>query len=303
MDAIDTEVLISEVQSTPMLWNPGKEDYKNRGLRNKAWEEICSSIIPIFDEADDNLKKKLVEKVRSRWKSSRDSYMKAKGKAKVLKSGSPPCKPIKYVYYEQIHFLDKVQQRSTISNFETQAVEDENISEVFDDNREINEDNDIHDDASVAQDAARREFSESVKITEKKKQKLDDLGENLLALLKSSKETEEDSDRSFLLSLLPHVRGFDEEQKLIFQSGVLQMIMKIKQDYAPTTPIASHASYLQYHSYNPGPSQMIYNHPQQSSPSVSDPGPSQTNYINSHSQSVSTCQEKFATSWESGSTV
>ncbi|XP_033606614.1 uncharacterized protein LOC117282165 [Cryptotermes secundus] len=36
-----------------------KEDYKNRGLRNKAWEEICSSIIPIFDEADDNLKKKL----------------------------------------------------------------------------------------------------------------------------------------------------------------------------------------------------------------------------------------------------
>lgn len=67
MDSIDTEVLISEVQSRPMLWNPGKEDYKNRDLRNKAWEEICSNIIPTFDEADDNLKKKLGEFLFSIW--------------------------------------------------------------------------------------------------------------------------------------------------------------------------------------------------------------------------------------------
>ncbi|PNF13628.1 hypothetical protein B7P43_G17392 [Cryptotermes secundus] len=267
MDAIDTEVLISEVQSRPMLWNPGKEDYKNRDLRNKAWEEICSNIIPTFDEADDNLKKKLVEKVRSRWKSSRDSYMKAKGKVKVLKSGSAPCKAIRYIYYEQMQFLDKIQQRSTISNFE-QAAEDEDISEVFH-NSETNED-DIRDDDSDAQDAARRKFTESVKNREKKKQKLDDFGENLLALLKSSKETEEDADRAFLLSLLPHVRGFDEDQKLDFQSGVLQLITKIKRgNYAPPTPIGSHASYPQYHSYNPDPSQIIYSHKQQS-----DPGPS-----------------------------
>jgi hypothetical protein len=54
---VDTEVLISEVQSRPIIWKPGNEDYKNRDLRNKACEEICSSIIPIYDEADNNLKK------------------------------------------------------------------------------------------------------------------------------------------------------------------------------------------------------------------------------------------------------
>ena len=51
---IDTEVLITEVQSRSVLWDPGNEDYKNRDLRNKTWEEICKNIIPTFE-------KKLVE--------------------------------------------------------------------------------------------------------------------------------------------------------------------------------------------------------------------------------------------------
>lgn len=60
MDAdIDTEVLISEVQARPVLWNPENEDYKNRDIRNKAWEDICKTIIPRFEENNDKIKKKL----------------------------------------------------------------------------------------------------------------------------------------------------------------------------------------------------------------------------------------------------
>jgi hypothetical protein len=42
---VDTEVLISEVQFRPIIWNPGNEDYKNRDLRNKAWEEVVKNFV------------------------------------------------------------------------------------------------------------------------------------------------------------------------------------------------------------------------------------------------------------------
>jgi hypothetical protein len=142
-----------------------------------------------------------------------------------------------------------VQQRSTISNSEPQAAEDEHTSDDFDAIREANED-DMGDMTSVTQDAAEREFSKSVKIPEKR-QKLDHLGENLLTLFKSSKETEEDADRSFLLSLLPHIKGFNEDQKLVFQSEVLQLIMQIKRgNYPPITPSAPSSGNIQYAPYS-----------------------------------------------------
>jgi hypothetical protein len=84
--------------------------------------------------------------------------MKVKGKAKILKSGSAPSQLIKYLYHEQMKFLDKVQQRYTISNFEPQAAEDEHTSDDFDAIREANED-DMGDMTSVTQDAAEREFN------------------------------------------------------------------------------------------------------------------------------------------------
>ena len=55
---IDTEVLITVVQSRSVLWDPENEDYKNRDLRNKAWEEMCKNIIPKFEDSDNNLKNK-----------------------------------------------------------------------------------------------------------------------------------------------------------------------------------------------------------------------------------------------------
>jgi hypothetical protein len=42
---VDTVVLISEVQSRPIIWNPGNEDYKIRDLPNKAWEEIVKNFV------------------------------------------------------------------------------------------------------------------------------------------------------------------------------------------------------------------------------------------------------------------
>ena len=53
--------------------------------------------------------------------------------------------------------------------------------------------------------------------------------DSLLAFLTDSKEKGDDEDRSFLMSLLPTVKTFNSDQKLIFRTEVLQTMMRIKQ--------------------------------------------------------------------------
>ncbi|XP_066995177.2 uncharacterized protein [Anabrus simplex] len=245
------------------------------------------------------------EKLHSRWKSSR-VHMKVK--TKFLKSGSAPSKPMKCVYYEQMQFLDKVQQRPTSSNFHPQTSEDHSH---FD-----NEGDEIRDDTSITENGVRRELNKTVKTKEKKKQQTDYFGENLLMVLKSNKEKEDDADWSFLLSLLPHVKAFSEDQKLTFQ--VLQLIMKIKRgNCAPIAPNVTlsrnmnYASYPQYNSYyahsrtqtDSDQSQLCCDFPKQPSTSLSDPGQSQIYYNHPHQhQSSSICLDESTHSWELAST-
>lgn len=45
LNNIDTELLISEVEQRPNLWDVSHEDYKNRDNRLKSWENIASVLI------------------------------------------------------------------------------------------------------------------------------------------------------------------------------------------------------------------------------------------------------------------
>lgn len=230
--------------------------------------------------------------------------MRAKGKVKVVKSGSAPSKPVKYLYYEQMQFLDKVQKGNTTSNFQSQDAED-NVSGDECDVTVITNEDEVNDDISDTQNVEESGTRRIIKIKEKKKEKLDNFGENILTLLRSSKETEDDADRSFLLSLLPHVKSFDEDKKLIFQTEVLQLIMRIKRGTgAPIYPIPPSTGNIRFSPYPQNPyyrtiastSQINYMHPHQHS-SMSDPyyhsssasvqGPLQNNSYDSFEQSQS----------------
>ncbi|CAH0562784.1 unnamed protein product [Brassicogethes aeneus] len=73
---------------------------------------------------------------------------------------------------------------------------------------------------------------ETRKRFERKKRRQDDiLGEKMISLLEKSNEKateEEDPDRAFLISLLPTLKGFDEDKKLQFRAEVLRIMMDIK---------------------------------------------------------------------------
>lgn len=55
---IDTDVLISEVERRPHIWDPSHGDYKNREIRLKAWHEVSANIILGFEGLNDADQKK-----------------------------------------------------------------------------------------------------------------------------------------------------------------------------------------------------------------------------------------------------
>jgi len=49
MNTMDTEHIIIEVQSHPNLWNPSVEEYKDRDLRIKSWEDVTKQVVSTYD--------------------------------------------------------------------------------------------------------------------------------------------------------------------------------------------------------------------------------------------------------------
>jgi len=54
---IKTERVISEVRLNPPLWDLSCNEYKDRGGKIKAWQEVCQAIVQNYDDMPDNEKK------------------------------------------------------------------------------------------------------------------------------------------------------------------------------------------------------------------------------------------------------
>ena len=55
----NTEELISEVEKRPALWDPSKEEYKNKNKKEEAWLEVCRSIYQNYEEKTYEEKKQI----------------------------------------------------------------------------------------------------------------------------------------------------------------------------------------------------------------------------------------------------
>lgn len=55
---IDTELLIIEVESSKNLWHAGDENYKDRDVRLKSWQEIAKNLVENFENMPEIDKKK-----------------------------------------------------------------------------------------------------------------------------------------------------------------------------------------------------------------------------------------------------
>lgn len=53
MDEIDAEVLITLVETRPVLWDKTLDVYKDRIATKNGWREVCSALKQDFDELEE----------------------------------------------------------------------------------------------------------------------------------------------------------------------------------------------------------------------------------------------------------
>lgn len=47
---IDTELLISLIEQNRCIWDTSHEEYKNRDLKQKAFEHVASVVVPNYED-------------------------------------------------------------------------------------------------------------------------------------------------------------------------------------------------------------------------------------------------------------
>ncbi|KAL4083026.1 hypothetical protein QTP88_028356 [Uroleucon formosanum] len=123
---VETDLLISEVEKRPAIWDMTSSEYSNRTLKRKAWEKL----VLVFSHVEDTEDKKKIWvrlELQKKWKSLRDGYVKELKKIKNLKSGSAAPVKSSYLFFRRLQFLQPtVHKNTTESNFETDLNYDEN---------------------------------------------------------------------------------------------------------------------------------------------------------------------------------
>lgn len=138
------------------------------------------------------------------------------------RSGTDAKKPKKYVYNDQLQFLNKL--------YEVR----ETVDSLNDETRHGTENNSEHIEVEAN---ASFTIDETInKRTRNRKHRKPDEVE--LKILKALEPEKQNSKMSFFQSLLPHLDRFDENELLQFQMGVLQVIANIneKKKMVPQVP-------------------------------------------------------------------
>ncbi|XP_060806025.1 uncharacterized protein LOC132902958 [Amyelois transitella] len=258
---MDIELFISEIQSRPAIWNSKSDSYSNRGEKVKAWEEICELFVGDFSNKTAKEKNIEVTKLQRKWKSLRDSFNRENAKNKNVASGSAATSSKQYIYFNHLSFLNSLKEVRPPTDV-TNATNDAETSRPKI-NRNIN-----------------------IKRAEKTENEiLRTLSENLKR--KHDQSDQNDPDKQFLMSLLPHVKKIDENCKLDFQSEILQLIRKYTHNQNYETYSA------QYYGYSSGNANI---HSTQKASTSAQPSPLHSHYSDKSMLDMSYSTQNASTS-------
>ncbi|XP_069702672.1 uncharacterized protein [Periplaneta americana] len=214
---IDSELLISEVEKRVCLYDINSGEYHDRNLKTRAWEEVSSIVVPKWKSMEYAERSNVAKIVQTRWRSIRDSFMKAYKEAEKSRSGAPRKK--KYVFFNQLSFLvPSLKRRPTSENTSLLVSEEGNEEESpFDE-----------DEEPTTYTSAQTPETEFAKTAPKKRKVQDSLENRLISMLEHTQQTrEEDADRMFLLSLLPQFKALSSDNKMLAQIEFLQTLRRL----------------------------------------------------------------------------
>ncbi|KAF5293127.1 hypothetical protein FQA39_LY13737 [Lamprigera yunnana] len=210
-----------------------------------ATEESQSSQIAHNSLA--SIRQPTIEKVQGRWKSARDSYVR---EYKKLKTVDTSKRRKEYLYFNQMKFLDKlgVPNMRTEPNFEPVIFDYDNSLESDDQNLQIKKERRYNRRNEIGVEA-----DDCMSVTNREQE-------------------EQNDDQQFLNSLIPTLKLFTNDQKLIFRCEALKLLMNVKNNFTLVPTVHTSSTY----SLSPIPQNIPPNHyqivPPQSSSPVEDKG-------------------------------
>ncbi|XP_050304654.1 uncharacterized protein LOC126742131 [Anthonomus grandis grandis] len=281
MAAIDVELFITEVEERPALYNTKQKEYSDKNLKKKLWTELCEKFIENWNELGDKEKNEKGNELQKRWKNLRTCFKREYDAQKNIASGSGAKKRRKYLYFEQLLFLrDSIESRISYNSLE-QGTDD------VEDNTETREEESEASEATQLRTGAKTDHSRKKIYQKKTHQKTYE--ESLLQILREKKDTENeiDEDKYFLLSLLPSLKKFNEDQKFIARTEILNVIRRVRMSGSGQNQIPPEANAL--HHQNTAKSLAV------NIPSTSAEGSHYGDYRNSslHSPTYSYHQEGY----------
>ncbi|XP_072389300.1 uncharacterized protein [Diabrotica undecimpunctata] len=194
--SFDTERFIVEIENRPCLWNSASNDYSDRNLKIKCWEELVN-IFQDKEEMSNQEKKQLCVALQKKWKSIRGCYTREVSRQKNLKSGSGGgSRKSQYVFFQQLQFLKPV-----VAIKEPEHVAgDESVENI-----EI--------DREVVRCPKRKKTKDTT--TEPEKDKFLETLNRSIEMREKHEANSEDEDRLFLLSLLGTLKKVPQEKKMV----------------------------------------------------------------------------------------
>ncbi|CAB3231391.1 unnamed protein product [Arctia plantaginis] len=230
----DPERLIEEVKKRPGIWDYEDADYRTKAMRYRLWNEVVNELMQADVKLTKSEMRELEIQLQKKWKSIRDCFQ------KYVTNPNRTKKP--YIYTKQLQFLLKDQEMPRkegpdLSSDSDQAekngkqakkvwrkkqklrlVKDDDESSEDDSSHNFDTQEDSRDYSNDGTDSIRPPKIAKISIPQSQ------LDEFAFANVDAQVKETEDSDKMFLLSLLPHLKTVPEESRLNVKVELMQVL-------------------------------------------------------------------------------
>ncbi|KAM9296558.1 uncharacterized protein PAF06_017462 [Gastrophryne carolinensis] len=220
---VDTDLLISEVKKRPAVYDQHEDDYGDRGKKQRCWEEICAVLVPAWHACCPMERARKAKEVQTRWRSLKDCFRRELHlQKKEARSGSSPAKRKRYMFYDQLTFLEPTLMHRSSSGKASDTPESPKSD---------------GSDSEPPQSPLPERIPQASEAPRPKKSKggaggLGDFESQIIDMvecLKKRRDIEADEDYNFVQSLVPYLKKVPEHKKIDLQIDMLRLVKRYVQ--------------------------------------------------------------------------
>ncbi|XP_026324281.1 uncharacterized protein LOC113233371 [Hyposmocoma kahamanoa] len=213
------------VEQYPCIWDINHADYRNRDIKDLAWEQICKEVYDDWETCADKSNK--CAELKKRWTNIRDYYRKEVQNAKKVPTGSAAKKVSEGNYPQEKEEDSESNQTPNVEhNIEPEA---------------INHLESPKPTLPVVKQKRKKDVPSEILNTLQQKQK------------QTPANTDEDDDTKYLLSFRSYMKTMNARQKIDFKVGMLNLVKTVTMENDPSPPQSRYTNYYHYRDNSSGP--------------------------------------------------